>query len=275
MINDNEDIRPHLSTSSPYRSELDRITAEVRQIVESARVEIKQLKSETYGALLQERQSLEERVSTLEAARKQLESDTVELERRYQEMETGAFEEARQQGFEQGVKEGREEGFRDGAEKARTTFEKEMEAEVARRVDEACKIATDPLRKLVAEMRGTRQALLRNWEGNILQISAAIAYQTIMREPALLREVPLDLLREALELAMNCTTLTIRMNPRDVANLNDSIKTLLEETGNLAKSELVPDPKITIGGCRVETSLGEVDERLEKRLERIINELSE
>ena len=50
---------------------------------------------------------------------------------------------------------------------------------------------------------------------------------------------------------------------------------LLEETGNLAKAEIVADPKITSGGCVVESSLGVVDERLEARLERIISELSE
>ena len=275
MINDSEEFRSQPSTVLSSRSELDAIAAKARQIVESARDDVNQLKIKTRNDLLQERQALEERVSALESARKQLEADTVELERRYQELETNAFEEARRKGFEKGVKEGREEGFRDGAEKAKSAFEKETEAEVARRVDEACEIATAPLRKLVDEMRGTRQALLRNWEGNILQISAAIAFQTIMREPSLLREVPLDLLREALDLAMNCAKLTIRMNPRDVANLKDSIRALLEETGNLAKSEVVPDPKITIGGCRVETSLGEVDERLESRLERIVNELSE
>ena len=275
MINDSEEFCSQPSTVPSSRSELDAIAAKARQIVESARDDVNQLKIKTRNDLLQERQALEERVSALESARKQLEADTVELERRYQELETNAFEEARRKGFEKGVKEGREEGFRDGAEKAKNAFEKETEAEVARRVDEACEIATAPLRKLVDEMRGTRQALLRNWEGNILQISAAIAFQTIMREPSLLREVPLDLLREALDLAMNCAKLTIRMNPRDVANLKDSIRALLEETGNLAKSEVVPDPKITIGGCRVETSLGEVDERLESRLERIVNELSE
>ena len=275
MINDNEDLCSRFSTVPHDQREIDIFTAEARNIVESARSEIDQLKSSAYEVLLKERQSLEERVSILEETRKQLEEDTNELERRYREMEDNAFEEARRKGFEKGIEEGRDEGFRDGSEKARIAFEKETEAEVARRVSEACEIATEPIRKLLDEMKGTRQALLRNWEENILQISAAIAFQTIMREPTLLREAPLDLLREALDLAMNCATLKIRMNPRDVSNLGDSIKAILEETGNLAKSELVSDPKITIGGCLVETSLGVVDERLESRLERIVDELSE
>jgi flagellar assembly protein FliH len=116
---------------------------------------------------------------------------------------------------------------------------------------------------------------MKHWEENALQIAGAIAYKMIERDPALKREVPLDLLREALELAMNCAALKIRMNPRDVAALEGPIRAILEETGNLATAEVVPDPKITPGGCVVESSLGVIDERLESRLERIVAELSE
>ena len=65
------------------------------------------------------------------------------------------------------------------------------------------------------------------------------------------------------------------MNPTDVATLKNRIKTVLEETGNLAKTEIVPDSTITRGGCVVETGLGVIDERLESRLQRIVEELSE
>jgi flagellar assembly protein FliH len=124
-------------------------------------------------------------------------------------------------------------------------------------------------------MAGVRHSLLKHWEENAMQIAAAIAYQTIMRDPAIRREVPLDLLREALELAMNCAALKIRMNPRDVEALQEPIRAILEETGNLATAEVVADPKISVGGCVVESSLGVIDERLESRLERIVAELSE
>jgi flagellar biosynthesis/type III secretory pathway protein FliH len=124
-------------------------------------------------------------------------------------------------------------------------------------------------------MAGVRHSLLKHWEENAMQIAAAIAYQTIMRDPAIKREVPLDLLREALELAMNCAALKIRMNPTDVEELREPINAILEETGNLATAELVADPKIAAGGCVVETPDGIVDERLESRLSRIIVELSD
>lgn len=276
MTNDIEENRsPDFQTSVKHSSALNGYYAEAQKIVESARTEVALIRTEALDALNRERKALEERVLALESARRELEADTSELERRYHEMEGNAFEEARRKGFEKGREEGREQGFSEGEEKAKQELEKRVAEEIALHVDKACAAAAAPLRKLLDEMRGTRQSLLHNWEENILQISAAIAFQTIMREPTLLREAPLDLLREALDLAMNCATLKIRMNPRDVANLREPINSLLEETGNLAKSELIPDSKITVGGCLVETSLGVVDERLEARLERIVDELSE
>ena len=276
MTNEIEENRsPEFQSSVKRSSSLNGYYAEARQIVESARAEVASIRTEALETLDRERKALEERVLALETARRELESDTNELERRYREMEDNAFEEARRKGFEKGREEGLEQGFNEGENKAKQELEKRVAEEIALHVDEACEVAVAPIRKLLDEIRGTRQALLHNWEENILQISAAIAFQTIMREPTLLREAPLDLLREALDLAMNCATLKIRMNPRDVANLREPINLLLEETGNLAKSELIPDPKITVGGCLVETSLGVVDERLEARLERIVDELSE
>ncbi len=284
MTDDNRDLRlsdeigtADYSVSSNQRnsSPLDAVRAEARQIVAAAQQEVAELRAKTAAYLERERNSLDERALALEAARKQLDADVDAVEKRCQELEQAAFEEARKAGFERGVQQGRDEGLRLGKEEALAALEERTTAEVARRTSEMCDSAMAPLRKLVQEMKGTRQALLKNWEENILQISAAIAYQAIMREPTLLHDAPLDLLREALELAMNCATLKIRMNPNDVANLNEAIKGVLEETGNLAKSEVVSDPKITPGGCLVETSLGVVDERLESRLERIVAELSE
>jgi flagellar assembly protein FliH len=277
MMNDNDKEKSPSAPSSQASVQacLDQVRAEARKIVETARAEVAQVRSETLEALKRKAQSLEERAVAIEAVRKQLDEDSEALERRYRELEKAAFEEARKKGREEGIRAGRAEGLRTGREEAVAIVERKNVEEIARRTKEACETAVAPIRKLVQEMRGTRQALLKNWEENILQICAAIAYQAIMREPEILHDAPLDLLREALELAMNCATLKIRMNPRDVENLNEQIQAILEETGNLAKSEVISDSKITRGGCLVETSLGVVDERLESRLERIVAELSE
>ena len=254
---------------------LQGIRIEARRVIDDARKEVDSLKTEAESELRRELASLEKRAAELERARKTLESDLEELEQRRNALENDMFEKARIDGYNEGLAAGKEDGYKQGEKKAREQLETRIAQAVASRVQETSEAALEPLRKLTHEMRSARQSLLKNWEENIMQIAAAIAYQTILREPAIMREAPLELLREALELAMNCATLKIRMNPNDVNALKDQIRIVLEETGNLAKSEVVADPKITLGGCLIETTLGVVDERLESRLERIVAELSE
>ncbi len=248
---------------------------EIRQIVESARTEIAMLQESALNSIALERAQLDSDRQALEADRQELEAKRSEVETRIKVLENEAFEEARQKGYNEGFETGCEEGVSEGRAEAQKSFDEDVEREVQRRLKEMSNAALEPLRTLFREMNNARHLLLKNWEENILQIAAAIAYQAIMREVSVFKDVPLALLREALDLSMNCTSLKIRMNSQDIQNLQEPIKMLLEETGNLAKAEIVADPKITSGGCVVESSLGVVDERLEARLERIISELSE
>lgn len=254
---------------------LDEIRSEAELIVRQAKKEANLLRESVLSELRKLRDDLDKRVKELKEAQNTFEKNLKLLEEQRGFLESETFEKARKEGGKRGFEEGLAKGLECSAQKA----EKELSARIAQGVEEKIKgergAALLPLHKLIEEMRGVRQALLKHWEENIMQIAAAIAFQTILREPEIMHDVPLDLLREALELAMNCATLKIRMNPDDVNDLKEQIHIILEETGNLAKTEIMPDPKITRGGCLVETSLGIVDERLESRLERIVAELSE
>ncbi len=258
-----------LTNTSGYTDE------EIRKIVESARTEIDRLQESALDCIALERAKLDSERSGIEADRRKLEAERSEVETRIKFLENESFEEARQKGYNEGFEKGYEEGVSEGREEAQKRFGEDVETEVQRRLKDMSNAALEPLRTLFKEMNNTRHLLLKNWEENILQIAAAIAYQAIMREVSAFKDVPLALLREALDLSMSCTSLKIRMNAQDIKNLQEPIKILLEETGNLAKAEIVADPKITCGGCVVESALGVVDERLEARLERIISELSE
>ncbi len=258
---------------------LDKIRIESRRIADETRLELDALRGEFQRAANVERAELERRATEIAEARRRIDAETAALDERRRTLEKEAFEEARKAGFDagfdEGVAVGKEEGTRQAAEEAAATIAVEVERGVEEKTKAFCDAALEPLRKLTGEMTGVRCSLVKHWEENAMQIAAAIAYQTIMRDPAIKREVPLDLLREALELAMNCAALKIRMNPRDVEALKEPIRAILEETGNLATAEVVADPKIAVGGCVVESSLGVIDERLESRLERIVAELSE
>ncbi|MBR4833326.1 MAG: hypothetical protein IKU86_03190, partial [Thermoguttaceae bacterium] len=242
---------------------LDKVRGEARRIADETRFELDALRADVERKANETRAELERSANEIAEERRRLDAEKAELVERRETLERETFDEARAAGFAAGKAE------------AAATLAADIERGVEEKSKAFCDAALEPLRRLTAEMTDVRRSLLKHWEENATQIAAAIAYQTIMRDPAIKREVPLDLLREALELAMNCAALKIRMNPNDVENLRAPIRAILEETGNLATAEVVPDAKITAGGCVVESSLGVIDERLESRLERIVAELSD
>lgn len=254
---------------------LDKVRAEARRIADETRLELDALRAEFERTASVERAELERSAAEIAEARRRLDAEKAALDERRRTFERDAFEEARKAGFDAGFVAGKEEGARQGADEIAATVAEEIKRGVEEKTKAFCDAALEPLRRLIGEMTGVRHSLLKHWEENAMQIAASIAYKTITRDPAIKREVPLDLLREALELAMNCAALKIRMNPTDVETLQEPINAILEETGNLATAEVIADPKVGPGGCVVESSLGVVDERLESRLERIVAELSE
>jgi len=129
------------------------------------------------------------------------------------------------------------------------------------------------LEQAIQDIRHARQTWLRHWEKSAVHLAAAMAARIMRRELAQTPEVTSVLVREALELAAGQTQLTIRLNPADHANLRDQVETVVRELAPLAQAELVADPHVTPGGCRVETRFGVIDQQLESQLARIEEEL--
>ncbi|MEN6493501.1 MAG: FliH/SctL family protein [Thermoguttaceae bacterium] len=130
------------------------------------------------------------------------------------------------------------------------------------------------LRQVVEDIRHAKQAWLTHWEKNAVHLAAAIAARVIRRELAAQPEIPLALVREALELAAGNSQVRVHMNPADHAALGSQVQSLIKEITPLAPAELLADPQITPGGCRVDTQFGSIDQQLETQLARIEEELT-
>jgi flagellar assembly protein FliH len=130
------------------------------------------------------------------------------------------------------------------------------------------------LRQAVQQIQHAKQAWLTHWEASAVHVSAAIAKRLIRRELAGQPEIPLTLVREALELAAGSSQLRIHVNPEDHKTIGTHVEMLINELATLTTAELVADPVITRGGCRVETNFGIIDQQFEAQLKRIEEELT-
>ncbi|MGI5832509.1 MAG: FliH/SctL family protein [Thermoguttaceae bacterium] len=256
----------HLSRSGSDNPS-ETLREEAARITETARGQIDRYRQDAELAL----QKKEEELNTL---RNELERRAAELERREQNLEKRNSNDGWDQGYQEGLAAGREDGLAEGRKSAQENWEHDF-ARVREEKLRQWSDSKEPLfGKLVDELSSAREQLLSYWEKNILQIAAVIAHQAIARELPQIKDVTLGLLREALELAIGCTSIKIQMNPDDLKELRPSVEALLKEFSQITLVEILEDPRITQGGCIVESPVGMIDQRLEKRVQRIIDELS-
>lgn len=162
--------------------------------------------------------------------------------------------------------EARAEGRRAGYEESAEIIEKQMAGKMGPLL-----VA---LRQAIQDIRHAKQAWLAHWEKSGVHVAAAIAGRVIRREITKTPEITLTLVREALELAAGSSQLRIHMNPGDHETLRPQLETLIAELTTLGATELVADPDISPGGCRVETRFGTIDQQFEAQLARIEEELT-
>lgn len=254
---------------------LETIRNEAREIAERTKQEIETLKVQKEQELLALKSQIDEDYKELEKHQIELELRKKQLEEQERQIDQKTFEESRQHGFQKGFEEGKNEGIEQGKQLIQSEIEQHLKAELEKRLDESMQNLLPSLHKINEELLDVRQSLINFWEGNILQISAAIAYQAIMTELPKIKNIPLKLLQEALDLCVGNTSIKIRMNPQNINDLKNQIEIMLREISKVTSAEVIADSNITLGGCVIETPQGTINQQIESRLERIISELSE
>jgi flagellar assembly protein FliH len=164
--------------------------------------------------------------------------------------------------------------LRNAAEvEGRRAGEKTIETLVDQKIATQLETVLPALRTVIGEIERSKQGWLANWEGQAIHLAAAIAGRICRRELARQPEITVELVREALELAGTNSRLRLFVHPDDHAALGRQLEQVVAEFSKLATTEIVADPQIGRGGCRVETEFGLIDQQFEAQLARIEEEL--
>ncbi|MCG0278394.1 MAG: hypothetical protein L5656_07660 [Thermanaeromonas sp.] len=188
----------------------------------------------------------------LDGARKEA---TRLLEEARQEAET-----LKQQGWEEGYRAGKEEGYRRGLEEAKA------EGEALRREGEKIR---EEARVVLKEAKEAYNETIKRAEEKILELAIEIASEIIGREVELNKEIILDIARRAIERVAEGQAYTIYASPEEAAFLRQHREELLKEAPLNARLQVIADPGVRPGGCRVETENGFVDATVDTQLEEI------
>ena len=129
------------------------------------------------------------------------------------------------------------------------------------------------LRQAIQDIHQAKQTWLTAWECSAIHVAAAMAKRVVRRELTAQPDIPLALVRESLELAAGNPQLRLHLNPADYQAIGGQVELLVREMAGLGETQLISDPSITPGGCRVETRFGTIDQQFEAQLARLEEEL--
>jgi len=142
------------------------------------------------------------------------------------------------------------------------------------KVSKQMQTLTPALASAVGQIEDSRQAWLRHWESSATHFACAIAARIIRREIQKEPTIALQWVQEALQMCAGASEITVRLSPSDHETLGEQVSQLAKVFHPVATANIVSDPAITVGGCRIETEFGSIDQQLETQLERIQQELS-
>lgn len=153
--------------------------------------------------------------------------------------------EAYEEGFSKGEAEGYDAGLKAAAEK------------------------TEKLANLINEVETLWRNLLKSSEQKIIELIAMISEKVVYGSVAVDNAIITRAILDVFEKIPDPVNATITVNPADYDYIEVVKDDFFEEIKGLKQVSIVSDQLIEPGGCRIETSAGEVDTSIEERLEAV------
>ncbi|MDR0335697.1 MAG: hypothetical protein LBI18_01255 [Planctomycetaceae bacterium] len=269
-----------VQVAAEARNEVARIRELARIEREKALAEVEQARADAHretetirNQLSDLHQHLQTEEDHFKKRKDQLESEVIKLKAQLKQNEDIARKTGYDEGYQVGYGEGKTKGYADGELQATIDYAEKIRREAEIQLGNQLETLLPALKTMVERFETAKQSFLQLWEQSAIKVATAIAERAISRSLPDMIDVPLRLLRESLELGAGSASVRIRLNPNDYETLQPQIDLLIREMVNAARTEIVPDTKISPGGCVLETSLGTIDNQIESRLERIEQEL--
>ena len=168
----------------------------------------------------------------------------------------------------------RQQAEQEGHKAGQASLEQMAQRQAQELVSAELRTLLPALRQVIQDLHYARQTWLSHWEQSAVHVAAAIAARLIRRELENKPDIPLALVREAMELAAGSAQIRVHLNPADYESLGEQVQMLLQAIAAVGTPELIADPQVTRGGCRVETRFGVIDQQFEAQLARIEEELT-
>lgn len=164
-------------------------------------------------------------------------------------------EQAYKEAYDLGLLEGRKSAFETNS------------AEIAERLA--------ALDQLSLSIEGMKKELFTYNESHLIQLCFHMAERLAAHQIEINQESSVEILRQAVEIAQTEEEIIARVAPQHLEFFESLKSENTRQFEFMKKLKLEADPSITGGGCILQTNYGEIDSRLEQRVEQLWESLKE
>lgn len=168
------------------------------------------------------------------------------------------------EGYDAGAVQGREDGWAAGLAQAR----EQAEAELVRRVQDKLAEVAGPLQAAIAALESAQAEAQAAMRRELVDLVGRVARQVVRCELALQPQQILKLVDETLAtMPPPHETVDVRLNPEDLRRIEEIDP---EATG---RWQLLADPRLAPGECRVRSGRREADAGCRQRLDAVMEQV--
>ena len=156
-------------------------------------------------------------------------------------------------------------GYREAQEKTRRDVEKEYTDKLFRKYEDVYKI--------LQQFDESFADYEKSFEKLVIETAFEIAKKVVQREVSE-NTIINENVRFAINKIMGANEIRLKLNPADVEELNEATKKLIHG-GSFNKIKIEADERIELGGCLIETEIGNVDSRISTQLSEMQKQLED
>ena len=185
----------------------------------------------------------------IEKAKKQAASIVAAAEQRAIKIESDAFQSGQQKATTQGI------------------------AAAEKRVEKALQPLLQSMASGAEKLDQQRIEWQQEWETQLIDLACAIAEKVIRNELSFRPDISASWVKEVLELASSETAAQLLIHPADRETLGAQAERIRQAVARGLVLEIQADDSLSQGECRLMTRRGELDQRIESQLSRVMEEL--
>jgi flagellar assembly protein FliH len=160
-----------------------------------------------------------------------------------------------------------------GVAQAQASVEQKIQTAAQQLSDARCKTAIAACEATVEKLAKETSQWLALWRTQTVDLATKIAERILRREMSASEETLRVWMEEAIVAMRDVRDVRVLVHPDDFAVAGRFLQNLAKSVPQAAQVEVLPDPEISLGGCIVRSSHGQLDQQLETQLQRLAEQL--